>query len=100
MKKRLDKCYQKSYINSEMRKEKETKEERMPKTKRLTPAEEGKMAARQDEYEIEDALVPKYAIQPLATAVLVKFAKGEIDMKKLAREELESRGLDINGYQL
>jgi len=47
--------------------------------------------------EIQDDLVPKYAIQPLQTALLVKFAKGELDMKKLAREELRSRGLNLDG---
>lgn len=67
-----------------------------------SPAEEGEKAARQEAYDIEedqieDALVPKYAIQPLRTALIVKFAKGELDMKKLAREELRSRGLNING---
>jgi len=50
--------------------------------------------------EIDDALVPKYAIQPLRTAVLVRFARGEIDVKELARKELESRGLDENGHRL
>lgn len=70
----------------------------MPKkTKRLTPAEEGERSARQDAYDIEEALVPNYAIQPLATPLLCKFAKGELDMKKLARDELANRGLNIDG---
>lgn len=63
----------------------------------LTPAEEGEAAARQDACDLEDALIPKYAVQVLATPLLVKFAKGEIDMKRLARSELTNRGLDIDG---
>ncbi len=71
------------------------------KSTKLTPAEEGEAAARQDAHDLdrdlEDALIPKYAIQVLANPLLVKIAKGELDMKKLARSELASRGRDIDG---
>lgn len=67
----------------------------------LTPAELGERAARQDAYDLEEKIgelrdedVPQYAIQPFTTALLMKIARGDIDMKKLAREELENRGLD------
>jgi len=67
------------------------------KDRDLSPAEEGEAAARQDGYDLEDALIPVYAVQVLATPLLVKFAKGEIDMEKLARAELKNRGLDLKG---
>ena len=67
------------------------------KDRGLSPADEGEAAARQENYDLEDALVPKYAVAVLATPLLVKFAKGEIDMKKLALAELANRGLDLEG---
>ena len=67
------------------------------KDRGLSPAEEGEAAARQENYDLEDALIPTYAVQVLSTPLLVKFAKGEINMEKLARMELKNRGLDIEG---
>lgn len=68
---------------------------------KLSPAEEGEAAARQDARDLDDALddalVPKYAIQVLANPLLVKIAKGEVDMKRLAQSELASRGRDLEG---
>lgn len=71
---------------------------------RLTPAELGEVAARQDAYDLEEEIrelhdedIPKYAIQPFTTALLIKIARGDVNMKKLAREELANRGLDLTG---
>ena len=63
----------------------------------LSPAEEGEATARQENYDLEDALIPKYAVQVLSTPLLVKFAKGEINMERMARSELANRGLDVDG---
>ena len=44
-----------------------------------------------------DDLNPIYIFSITHTELLVKAAKGEIDIKALAIKELKNRGLDING---
>ena len=48
----------------------------------------------EDVDELRDEDVPIYAIRPFTTALLIKIARGDVDMKRLAAEELENRGVD------
>jgi len=56
-----------------------------------------KEITEKDIQELRDEDIPKYAIQPFTTALLVKIARGDVDMKKLAEDELADRGLDLSG---
>ena len=46
---------------------------------------------------MEDRLNKDYMFQGVSTALLSKAVKNEIDLLKLAKRELASRGLDGNG---
>lgn len=46
---------------------------------------------------IPDDLNPDFIFSGIATILLSSIAKGEIDCKTLAKQELENRGIDING---
>jgi len=84
-------------IQLEIEKAVEENEDKMEKEVEEAIAEKEKEQSKIKSDELFDEQIPKYAIQPLSTRVLVKIAKGEINTKKLARDELASRGLDING---
>lgn len=43
---------------------------------------------------IPDELNPEFMLDLIASELLIKVAKGEIDIQKLVREQLSSRGID------
>ena len=47
--------------------------------------------------ELEDHKNPDFIFNALDTELLVKAAKGEIDLNRLVRVQLAQRGLDENG---
>jgi hypothetical protein len=46
---------------------------------------------------IEDELNPQYLFNLTATELLVQIANGTIDAKKIASQQLQSRGLNLKG---
>ncbi len=52
------------------------------------------MTKKESEFDMDDLGF----IQIAATTVLAAIARNEIDLNRLAREELANRGLDLNGH--
>ena len=46
---------------------------------------------------MEDELNPNFIFSCIFNELLVKISKGEINAVRLAKNELQNRGLDING---
>jgi len=68
------------------------------KSKVMTPAEQGELAARRENYEPKsDELNPQFLFQLIHTELLVRCAGGDFDLLQMAKDELALRGLDFNG---
>ncbi|MCX6222462.1 MAG: hypothetical protein NTZ69_15935 [Bacteroidia bacterium] len=55
------------------------------------------MTATKDFQKMSDELNPDFLFNGTYSQLLSRIAKGEIDAKQLAKQELANRGLDING---
>ncbi len=67
------------------------------KTGTLTPADQGIAAAIRDNQNAHDEENPDFLLRGVWTSLLVKIAKGEVDVQELAKKELAGRGLNCNG---
>lgn len=47
--------------------------------------------------EIEDEQNPAFILSGVSVQLLSRVAKGEFDLKELAKRELENQGMNING---
>lgn len=67
-------------------------------SKKLTPAEAGGRAARRDSYEPKsDEVNPDFLFQCTHTELLLRCARGEFDLREMAKKELANRGLNLQG---
>ena len=52
------------------------------------------LASKKEMEEIPDELNPDLMLNTIASELLIKIAKGEIDIQKLVRKQLSDRGID------
>lgn len=68
------------------------------KSTKLSPAEEGEAAARRDAFVPgEDDLNPTFLFQGTHIDLLLQCANGEFNLRKMARDEVANRGLNLKG---
>ena len=63
----------------------------------MTRTEFKQYSTKADSGEISDEMNPIFILRGTSTALLTRILTGEIDLKELAKRELENRGLNAAG---